>query len=112
VPVVLMEAMAAGVPVVATRIAGIPELVEHGESGLLVPPGDPAALADAIALLLESDGLRARFGAAGRAKVEREFNLRHEVARLVEIMTQALRGRVAPVRPDVTEGAPTRHPAP
>ena len=41
VPVVLMEAMAAGVPVVATRIAGIPELVEHGECGLLVPPGDP-----------------------------------------------------------------------
>ena len=111
VPVVLMEAMAAGVPVVATRIGGIPELVEHGECGLLVPPGDPAALADALAVLLESDELRARFAAAGRAKVEREFNLRHEVARLIEIMTQALRGLVAPVRSDATEGAPARHPA-
>lgn len=58
VPVVLMEAMASGVPVIATQIAGIPELVEHGKSGLLVPPGDSGALTDAIENLMANGALR------------------------------------------------------
>ncbi|MDB5331875.1 MAG: glycosyltransferase [Phycisphaerales bacterium] len=103
VPVVLMEAMAAGVPVVATRIAGVPELVEDGISGYLVPPGDAASLADRTLALLEDSGLRQRFGKAGRATVEAEFNVTTESRRLVEVLTGALEGRVAPVRPEVSE---------
>ena len=90
VPVVLMEAMAAGVPVVATRIAGVPELVDDCASGYLVPPGDVAALADKVALLLDDAEMRNRFGAAGRAKVESEFNIATEAERLCRIMSAAL----------------------
>lgn len=104
VPVVLMEAMASGVPVVATRIAGIPELVEDGVSGYLVSPGDAEALADCVAALLSDPALRARFGKAGRAEVEAEFNIAHESRRLVQILTDALEGRIAPTRPDVERG--------
>ena len=118
VPVVLMEAMAAGVPVVATHIAGVPELVEDGVSGFLVPPGDPAALSEKVSFLLDDAELRNRFGAVGRAKVEREFNIITEADRLVRIMTTALGGRVGTVaeveaaqepapqgRPNVAHGA-------
>ncbi|HEY9639538.1 MAG TPA: glycosyltransferase [Coleofasciculaceae cyanobacterium] len=103
VPVVLMEAMAAGVPVVATQIAGISELVEDGISGFLVPPGDTVVLADRIEKLLASSELRARLGAAGRTKVETEFNIHHEVARLHRVMTTALQGKVEATRPSVSE---------
>jgi glycosyltransferase involved in cell wall biosynthesis len=75
VPVVLMEAMAGGVPVVATRIAGVPELVEDGAGGLLVPPGRPDALADALERLARDPALRASLAAAGRAKVVAEFDI-------------------------------------
>ncbi|MCC6697212.1 MAG: glycosyltransferase [Candidatus Hydrogenedentes bacterium] len=82
VPAVLMEAMASGLPVVATRIAGIPELVDDGVSGFLVPPGDAASLADRMRTLLDNPDLRNRMGAAGRAKIEREFDTRQEVAKI------------------------------
>jgi glycosyltransferase involved in cell wall biosynthesis len=94
VPVVLMEAMAAGVPVIATRIAGVPELVEEGVSGFLVPPGEPRVIAERAALLLDDAELRNRMGAAGRAKVEREFNIAVEAQRLCRVMTSALGARV------------------
>lgn len=94
VPVVLMEAMAAGVPVVATRIAGVPELVEDSVSGFLVPPGDAHAIAAKTALLLDDSKMRNRFGAAGREKVEREFNIATEADRLCQIMRVALRGSI------------------
>ncbi|MGB9931517.1 glycosyltransferase family 4 protein [Haloarcula amylolytica] len=64
-PRVITEAMAAGLPVVATDIAGIPEQVEHGESGYLIPPGDAAALADRLNELLADPRLRERFGQRG-----------------------------------------------
>jgi glycosyltransferase involved in cell wall biosynthesis len=70
---VLVEAMAAGRPVVASAVGPIPEIVEDGVTGLLVPPGDPAALADAIVRLLRDPDLAAAFGRAGRARVEREL---------------------------------------
>lgn len=74
-PLVLLEAMACGVPVVATRVGGVDELVEDGIDGLLVPPGDVAALAEAIDRLV-SDPTRARdMGVAGRKKVEERFAL-------------------------------------
>ncbi|MDF5713539.1 MAG: glycosyltransferase family 4 protein [Rhizonema sp. NSF051] len=98
IPVVLMEAMAAGVPVVATQIAGVSELVEDGKNGYLVPPGDTVSLAESIEKLLSDHKLRAAFGTAGRAKVEKDFNIHHEVARLHQIMTSALHGKVEPIR--------------
>jgi colanic acid/amylovoran biosynthesis glycosyltransferase len=98
VPVVLMEAMAAGVPVVATRIAGIPELVEDGVTGLLVPPGDAASLVDAMVRLLGDESLRARLIPAARTKVADKFNIHAESARLVAVMTAALAGNISPVR--------------
>jgi colanic acid/amylovoran biosynthesis glycosyltransferase len=69
-PVALVEAMAAGVPVVTTPVAGIPELVRDGATGLLVEPGDEAALAGAIARLLADGALRDRLAGAGRAATE------------------------------------------
>ncbi|MEL6459663.1 MAG: glycosyltransferase family 4 protein [Cyanobacteria bacterium J06621_15] len=100
IPVVLMEAMAAGVPVVATQIAGISELVEDGISGYLVPPGDSHLLKVRIDELLKDCELRAKFGTAGRAKVEKDFNIQHEAARLYQLMNSALQNHVESIRPD------------
>lgn len=83
IPVALMEAMACGVPVVASRLSGIPELVEHERSGLLVTPGDVPALADALARLGEDSSLRKRLGAEGRKTVVEQFNLHRNAERLV-----------------------------
>ena len=99
VPVVLMEAMACGLPVVATRIAGIPELVIDGENGLLVTPGDVKVTAEAIARLLADAEMRKRMGAAGRKMVEREFNLNLEGAWLNRILSGALAGKSEGIRP-------------
>jgi len=76
---VLLESMAAGAPVVATRVGGNPEVVEDGETGLLVPPRDPAALAQAICRLLDSPELASRFGQAGRERVIKRFSLERMV---------------------------------
>jgi glycosyltransferase involved in cell wall biosynthesis len=92
IPIVLMEAMASGVPVVASRISGIPELVEHGVSGLLVPPGDAQSLASALGRLQGDPSLRKRLALSGRAKVEAEFDLRKSAA---ELVGQFARARVA-----------------
>jgi glycosyltransferase involved in cell wall biosynthesis len=92
VPVVLMEAMAARVPVVATQIAGIPELVDDGVSGFLVPPGDPIALAEKVDRLLRDGNLRREFGRAGSEKVTRDFNLLTEAEKLCQILTTAVAG--------------------
>jgi glycosyltransferase involved in cell wall biosynthesis len=87
VPVVLMEAMAAGLPVIATRIAGIPELVEDGVSGILVPPGDTTALSDAILKALADRVKSTAMGAAGCAKVARDFNIQTEATWLGSLFT-------------------------
>jgi glycosyltransferase involved in cell wall biosynthesis len=83
IPVVLMEAMASGVPVVASGISGIPELVEDGTSGLLVPPKDPPALAAAIERIADDPRLALTLSAGGRARVEAEFDLERNAARLL-----------------------------
>lgn len=75
VPVVLMEAMAKEIPCVATRITGIPELIDHGVDGLLVTPGNVEALAEALRHLLQDGALRRRLGANGRRKVAAHYNL-------------------------------------
>lgn len=74
IPVVCMEAMASGTPVVASGISGIPELIDTEVSGLLVPPRDPQALADALMRLHDDPALRQRLGQGGRDKVLREFD--------------------------------------
>jgi glycosyltransferase involved in cell wall biosynthesis len=86
VPVVLMEAMASGVPVVATAVGGVPELVEHGVTGLLAPPGRADALADALMRLAGDADLRRRLAAAGRARVEEEFDLERNAERLRAVL--------------------------
>jgi colanic acid/amylovoran biosynthesis glycosyltransferase len=83
IPVVLMEAMASGIPVIASGISGIPELVEDGKTGILVPPRDAGALARALRLLHEDAALRERLALAGREKVVREFDVRTNAAELV-----------------------------
>ncbi len=78
-----VEASAMALPVVASNIHGIPDVVDDGETGLLVPPADPRALADAIGRLAADSALRERMGAAGRAFVERHYDWRDN-ARLME----------------------------
>ncbi|HXG61673.1 MAG TPA: glycosyltransferase family 4 protein [Planctomycetota bacterium] len=70
----ILEAMAAGKPVVTTDVPGCRDAVTHGREGLLVPPRDPAALAEALRTLIRDPGLRERMGAAGRARAVREFS--------------------------------------
>src|SRR5439155_23841531 len=77
----LLESMAAGVPVVATRVGGNPEVVQDGRTGLLVPPRDPHALANAISRLLEDPGLARRFGRAGRDRVAEHFSIEQMVSK-------------------------------
>jgi glycosyltransferase involved in cell wall biosynthesis len=91
IPVVLMEAMASGVPVIASRLSGIPELVEDGREGLLIPPGDEAQLAAALERLAKDPELKKCLSQEGRKKVEREFDLRSSAAELVRLFqTEAL----------------------
>jgi glycosyltransferase involved in cell wall biosynthesis len=85
VPVVLMEAMAAGLPVVAPRIMGISELVEDGVSGLLVAPGRPDQLASALERLVADPELRAQLGQSGREKVAAEFGLERSAGQLRDL---------------------------
>lgn len=75
IPVVLMEAMASGVPCVASRLSGIPELVDDGMTGILTPPRDAVAIADALERLATDASLRRGFGRASVEKVLREFHL-------------------------------------
>ena len=84
IPVALMEAMSSGVPVVATRLSGIPELVENGECGLLVDCRDTRALANALRQLQEDPAQRHRLGQAGRAKVLQAFDVHTSAASLVD----------------------------
>jgi colanic acid/amylovoran biosynthesis glycosyltransferase len=84
-PVVLMEAMASGLAVVASDLSGIPELVEDEVTGLLTPPGDPAALASALARLARDPDLRRRLGAAGRERVHAEYDQAASARQLVAL---------------------------
>lgn len=77
VPLTLLEAMASRLPIVSTGVGGVPEIIEHEHSGLLVPPADPAAFAAAICRLLEDPLLAARLAAAAHAKVRSSYSLAH-----------------------------------
>ncbi|MFQ5601104.1 MAG: glycosyltransferase [Candidatus Krumholzibacteriia bacterium] len=89
-PNVLVEAMAMQIPVVSTEVSGVPELVEHGVNGFLVPPRSPEPLADRIHALLRDASLRRRFGEAGRRRVTEEFDQRRNTRRLLALFQEAL----------------------
>jgi len=90
IPVALMEALAAERAVVASRLSGVPELVVDGETGLLVEPGNPIALADAIERLAGDPGLRSRLGREGRELVLAEFDLRRNTAILADRFRESI----------------------
>jgi colanic acid/amylovoran biosynthesis glycosyltransferase len=97
--VVLMEAMAAGLPVVSTRVMGVPEVVEDGDSGFLVSPGRSDGLADALEQLAASPELRVSMGRRGRLRVEQFFDLDEAAARLADLLegtVSATTGRSSP----------------
>lgn len=87
---VLLEAMATGLPVVATRIGGNPGLIEDGRSGLLVPAGDPGALADTIVRLLETPDLASRLGAGARNRALSEFGMDRMLERMEQLYRHVL----------------------
>ena len=100
VPIVLMEAMAMEVPPISTRIAGIPELIEHEHGGLLIPPGRPDELADALESLLTEPAFHRELAAGGRAKVLQEFDTDRSAAQLLAVFEEMLEGRAPADRPD------------
>ena len=88
-PSSITEAMAVGVPVIATNIAGTSELVEQGKTGLLVRPSDPEALANAIIEMIDNYDFRRRAAELGRKKVVEEFDVNNETTKLLEYLRQA-----------------------
>ncbi len=92
-PTVLLEAMGTGCPVVSTALTGIPEIVDSRRDGLLVPPGNPAALAEALTTVLSSPALAAELARRGRHKAEERFDLRKSAESLEDFF------RVAAARP-------------
>ncbi|MFH0964902.1 MAG: glycosyltransferase family 4 protein [Planctomycetota bacterium] len=96
IPVVLMEAMAHGIPCVSTRVSGIPELIEDGREGVLAEPGDCAGIARGIERLLSDAALRETVARNARRKIENEFNLERNAAKLAELFRQELAKRQRP----------------
>lgn len=94
-PLVILEAMASGKPVVATAVGGTPEVVTHQQTGLLVPPADPASLAQAIQELLANPGLGERLVSAAIARVREEFTADMVARKTAEIYEEALQHRGA-----------------
>jgi len=91
VPVVLMEALATGLPCVAPQLAGIPELIRHEQEGLLFIPGDEASLASALGRLIDDGSLRERLARAGRARVEAT----HDVEQTARLLSEVFHNRLA-----------------
>jgi glycosyltransferase involved in cell wall biosynthesis len=90
-PLVTLEAMAAGVPVVASTVGGIPEQIWHDREGLLVPPGDAAALSEAVVSLLRDPARARRLGEAGRRRVSSEFSYATMLRQTERVYSEALR---------------------
>jgi glycosyltransferase involved in cell wall biosynthesis len=88
VPIALIEAMAAGVPIVASDCGAVRDIVEDGEQGYLVPVGDVDRFADRLRLLAGDPDLRARLGSAGRARAEHEFNIERTARAYEELLTE------------------------
>ena len=95
-PNAVIEAMAAGLPIVATRVGGIPEVIEHERSGLLVAPGDDRALAAALVRAIERPALASQLGDAARQAVEARFSFDRMVGEFQQLYFDELAARVAP----------------
>jgi len=105
-PTVLLEAMALGTPCVSTPVTGIPEAVQPGRTGIIVPERDPYALAEAIATLLDDPVLRVRLARAARGHVERCFDRRTQAEELAALRQGGVGARLADTlakRPEMTE---------
>lgn len=89
-PLVILEAMAAGLPVVSTRIGGIPDMVEDSIEGFLIGPNEPRSLADKISLLLRDPQLREKFAKAARARAMRDFSWQERMRRYDEVLERAM----------------------
>jgi glycosyltransferase involved in cell wall biosynthesis len=89
----ILEAMSCGLPVVATRVGGNEELVVEGETGYLVPSGDPRAMVEAIRRYVDDPGLRKRHASNARARVEREFGIDDMVGRYAALYDDLLRSK-------------------
>jgi colanic acid/amylovoran biosynthesis glycosyltransferase len=89
-PNAVIEAMAMKLPVISTTVTGIPEIVEHGISGILVPPKDDAALTDAIVQLINNPDLRRQLGENARKRVENKFDINKNVQRYIELFSAGL----------------------
>jgi glycosyltransferase involved in cell wall biosynthesis len=98
-PLTILEAMACGVPVVATRVPGNVDTVSDGVTGLLAEPGSPEDLADKVALLLEDPERRRTMGEAGRRRVAKEFSISRMVTETAEVYRWAARDATAVARP-------------
>ena len=85
-PLVLMEAMASGLPCVASAVCGIPEIVADGETGVLVPPGDAESLADALLRLLRQPAAARAMGVAGRARIEQHLSWERVIDRMAPVL--------------------------
>jgi glycosyltransferase involved in cell wall biosynthesis len=103
-PLAVLEAMAAGLPVVASRVGGIPEAVADGETGYLVPPADPAALAAALARVLEAEDRGSALAAAARARAAAEFSVEQMTERYRQLYA-GLCGQARPGRSETAEPA-------
>ena len=93
-PLSILEAMRAGLPVIASRVGGVPEAVVDGETGYLVDRGDAEGLAQALTRLLESDTLRQTMGRQGKAKFEAEFTFDTMLARTLDVYNEVLRPNI------------------
>jgi glycosyltransferase involved in cell wall biosynthesis len=93
-PLAILEAMATAVPIVATRVGGIPEAVLHGETGLLVPPAEPGLLAQAVRQVLESANRGAGLAREARARAEKEFSVDAMVRRYADVYETLAAGRL------------------
>ncbi len=113
--IVNLEAMACGTAVVGSRVGGIPEVVADGETGLLVQPGDPAALADAITCLVSDQGRAAAMGQLGRSRAAAEFSWSRIAAQTADLYAElalADSGRRSGIPPGARSGAGSGAPAP
>ena len=90
VPITLIEAMAAGLPIVATDCGSVRDMVEDGEQGFVVPVGDVENFADRLRRLANDEPLRTQLGKSGRARVESEFRIQNTARRYEELLTDVL----------------------
>ena len=95
---VILEALAAGKAVIASEVGAIPDAIRHGATGLLVPPGDADALASALCLLIEDEGVRQRLGQSGREFVREAYDFDRTVGRYDNLYQRVL-GEAGMLRP-------------